>query len=166
MGVVDDDQGRRALDANGCLESRRVIIRFGADSFTYRASDGVANSGIACVSLTITNVNRAPVATDDSYTLGKNGSLSVTAPGVLSNDTDLDADALTAAVVATAAHGSLTLNANGSFTYTPVSNYFGADSFTYRASDGVANSGVATVSLTITNVNRAPVATDDTYSLC
>jgi VCBS repeat-containing protein len=72
-----------------------------------------------------------------------------------------DGDALTAAIVATSTHGALTLNANGSFTYTPASNYFGADSFTYRASDGTANSGVATVSLTITNINRAPVATDE-----
>src|SRR5207249_3452984 len=110
---------------------------FGTDSFTYRVSDGVATSGVATVSLTITNVNRAPVATDDSYTLGKNGSLSVTAAGVLGNDTDLDGDALTAAIVATAAHGSLALNANGSFIYTPVSNYFGVDSFTYRANDGL-----------------------------
>jgi len=45
----------------------------------------------------------------------------------------------------------VTLNANGSFTYTPVSNYFGADSFTYRASDGIANSGMVTVNVTVTN---------------
>src|SRR5206468_12846727 len=83
-----------------------------SDSFTYRASDGVTNSGIATVSLTITNVNRAPVATDDSYGLNKNSSLTVNAPGVLSNDTDLDGDALAAVLVATAAHGSLTLNAD------------------------------------------------------
>src|SRR5882724_8308630 len=164
--VATAAHGSLTLNANGSFTYTPVSNYFGADSFTYRANDGVANSGIATVSLTITNVNRAPVATDDSYTLGKNGSLSVTAPGVLSNDTDLDADALTAAVVATAAHGSLTLNANGSFTYTPVSNYFGADSFTYRANDGVANSSIATVSLSITNVNRAPVAVDDnTYGL-
>src|SRR4029079_18399856 len=89
----------------------------------------------------------------------------VAASGVLGNDTDLDGDALTAAVTTTVAHGSLTLNANGSFIYTPSSNYFGADSFTYQANDGVANSGIATVSLTITNINRAPVATDESYTL-
>src|SRR5439155_13819307 len=88
--------------------------------------------------------NRPPTAADDSYGLNKNSSLTVNAPGVLSNDTDLDGDALAAVPVATTTHGSLTLNANGSFTYTPVSNYFGADSFTYRASDGVANSGIET----------------------
>src|SRR6185436_12843752 len=78
---------------------------------------------------------------------------------------DLDGDSLTATVAAPVAHGSLTLNADGSFTYTPASNYFGADSFTYRANDGVVNSGLATVSLTITNLNRAPVAADDSYTM-
>src|SRR5205085_726252 len=121
--------------------------------------------GLATVSLTITNLNRAPVATDDSYTLAKNASITVTAPGVLSNDGDLDGDSLAAGGVGTVAHGSLTLNADGSFNYTPASNYFGADSFTYRANDGVANSGLATVSLTITNLNRAPVSTDDSYTM-
>ena len=57
------------------------------------------------------------------------------------------------------AHGTLTLNANGSFTYTPTANYNGADSFTYKANDGTADSNVATVSLTINAVNHAPVAT-------
>src|SRR5439155_1484953 len=158
--------GSLTLNANGSFTYTPVSNYFGADSFTYRASDGVATSGTATVSLTITTINRPPVATDDSYNLGKNSSLSVTAPGVLANDTDLDGDALSVvAFVATVAHGSLTLHADGSFTYTPASNYFGGDSFSYRASDGVASSGIATVSLTITNVNRAPVATDDSYTL-
>ena len=157
--------GSLTLNPDGSFTYTPASNYFGADSFTYRANDGVVNSGLATVSLTITNLNRAPVAADDSYTMAKNGSLTVTAPGVLGNDTDLDGDSLTAAVVAAAAHGSLTLNANGSFTYTPASNYFGADSFTYRANDGVANSGIATVSLTITNLNRAPVAADDNYTM-
>jgi len=153
--------GSLILNADGSFTYTPVSNYFGADSFTYRANDGLTNSGIATVSLTITNVNRAPVAADDSYGLNKNSSLTVSAPGVLANDTDLDGDALTALLDTTATHGSLTLNANGSFTYTPVSNYFGADSFTYHANDGAANSGIATVSLAITNVNRAPVALND-----
>src|SRR6185295_4501838 len=110
-------------------------------------NDGLTNSPLATVSLTISNINRAPAVTDDGFTLGKNASLTVNAPGVLSNDTDLDGDTLTATLGTGPTHGTLNLLPNGSFTYTPVSNYFGADSFTYRANDGLTNSALATVSL-------------------
>ena len=58
------------------------------------------------------------------------------AAGVLGNDADPDGDPLTAVLVSGPSHGTLTLNANGSFTYTPNANFNGTDSFTYRASDG------------------------------
>jgi VCBS repeat-containing protein len=163
--ITGPAHGALTLNTNGGFTFTPVSNYFGADSFTYRASDGLTNSGTATVSLTISNVNRAPVAANDSYGLNKNSSLTVTGPGVLANDTDLDGDALTANLIAGPAHGSLSLNPNGGFTYTPVSNYFGADSFTYQANDGVTNSATATVSLTITNVNRVPVAANDTYGL-
>ena len=62
--------------------------------------------------------------------------LTVPAPGVLGNDSDPDGDPLTAVLVTGPSHGSLTLNANGSFSYTPAADFAGSDSFTYRASDG------------------------------
>ena len=58
------------------------------------------------------------------------------APGVLGNDTDVDADALTAALVTESPHGTLALASDGSFTYTPAANFNGTDSFTYTANDG------------------------------
>src|SRR5207247_5315462 len=79
-------------------------------------------------------------------------------------DTDVDGNILTAALVSGPSHGTLTLNADGSFTYTPASNYNGSDSFTYKASDGSANSATATVSLTVRSVNNPPVANDDSYA--
>ena len=85
-------------------------------------------------------------------------------PGVLDGDTDVDGDPLTAVLVAGPSHGTLTLNANGSFTYTPNANYNGTDSFTYRANDGSAHSNVATVTITVNAVNDAPVADNDAYA--
>src|SRR5207245_623958 len=77
------------------------------------------------------------------------------------NDTDVDADTtLTAMVVTGPAHGTLTLNADGSFTYTPAANYNGSDSFTYKANDGIVDSNAATVTITIAAVNDAPVASN------
>src|SRR5439155_20346154 len=74
-------------------------------------------------------------------------------------------DSLTAVLVSGPVNGSLTLNANGSFNYTPNANFNGTDSFSYQANDGTSNSAVATVTLTVTAVNDAPVAAGDNYSV-
>src|SRR5439155_2762215 len=109
-------------------------------------------------------VNDAPVAVNDSYSTAEDTTLDVVATGVLSNDSDVDGDTLSAVLVSQPTHGSLTLNSNGSFSYVPTSNYLGSDSFTYKANDGLADSGIATVNITIGGVNDAPVAVDDSYS--
>jgi TolB protein len=83
---------------------------------------------------------------------------------VLANDSDVESDPLTAELVSGTAHGALTLNANGTFSYMPAANYNGPDSFTYRAKDsGNATSNVATVSLVVNPVNDAPLASSDGY---
>ena len=110
----------------------------GSDSFSYKASDGTLSSSTAQrVSITVLAVNDAPVARADSFTLDEDTTLAITAPGVLSNDTDAEGDALSAIVMTGAGHGSVTLNADGSFVYTPAANFNGTDSFTYSANDGL-----------------------------
>jgi streptogramin lyase len=94
-------------------------------------------------------VNALPVANDDAYTTAQDAPLRVAAPGVLGNDSDADGEALTAARVSGPADGTLTLNADGAFTYTPAAGFHGRDSFTYRASDGTADSNTATVTITV-----------------
>jgi VCBS repeat-containing protein len=89
----------------------------------------------------------------------------VGAPGLLANDSDQEGSALTAAKVTNPAHGTVTVNANGSFAYTPAANYNGPDSFTYRVNDGSANSIAATVTLTVNAVNVAPVALNQSRSV-
>ena len=79
-----------------------------------------------------------------------------TKSGVLANDTAAAGKTLTAKLVAKPAHGTVALNANGSFTYTPTANYNGTDSFRYQANDGSANSNVATATVKVTAVNQAP----------
>ena len=124
----------------------------GSDSFTFKASDGSADSNIATASLTITAVNDAPVASGDSYSTPANTTLAVNVPGVLANDTDVEGDGLSAVLVTSVSHGTLALAPDGSFTYTPNLNYSGPDSFTYHAFDGAANSNDVTVQLTVTAV--------------
>jgi VCBS repeat-containing protein len=162
--VSGPSHGSLSLKADGSFTYVPVANYNGSDSFTYKASDGTNNSVAATVTLTINSVNDAPVAAGDSYSTDENATLNVGASGVLANDTDADGDAMTAVLVSGPAHGSLMLNANGSFTYTPAANYNGSDSFTYRADDGQADSNVATVALTINAVNDVPVAANNSYA--
>ena len=101
----------------------------------------------------------APTATDDTYSTVAGKALTVAAPGVLGNDGDPDAGTtLTAVKASDPQHGTLSLKADGSFTYTPAAGYVGSDSFTYEASDGTAQSAAATATITV----AAPVDLTDT----
>ena len=156
--------GSLTLNADGSFTYTPTALYFGTDTFTYAANDGTVNSAAATVTLTINHVNHAPVANDDSYATAFNTPLNVAAPGVLVNDTDADGDSLTAVLISGPAHGTLALNANGSFSYTPNTNYSGTDTFTYAANDGLVNGNTATVTVTV-NSDIPPVASDDSYSV-
>lgn len=101
----------------------------------------------------VTVSNGPPITVNnDSYSTNQNTLLRVAAPGVLGNDSDAENDPLTAVLVRGPAHGTLTLNADGSFRYQPATNYSGNDSFTYKANDGKADSPVATVQIKVVSV--------------
>src|SRR5207237_1213794 len=125
----------------------------GPDSFTFKANDGTVDSAAATVSLTVVHVNHAPVADAQAVTTAED-----TAKAIVLTASDIDGDALTFSLVAGPAHGALSGTAP-TVTYTPAANYNGPDSFTFKANDGTLNSNVATVTLTVTPVNDAPVAT-------
>jgi VCBS repeat-containing protein len=116
-------------------------------------------SNLATVALTVSAVNDAPTVAADAYSTGEDTALTVAAPGVLGNDSDPDGDSLHAVLGSGPSHGTLALNADGSFTYTPAANFNGSDSFTYRASDGRLESNLATVTLTVSAVNDPPTVT-------
>lgn len=161
--VGDVTHGTLTLNADGTFTYVPNANFNGTDSFTYKVFDGTYYSNTVTVTINVASANDAPVAIDDSYTTNEDTTLSIAASGVLSNDTDLENNALSAIKASDPSHGTVTLNTNGSFTYIPDSNYFGSDSFTYMASDGL-DSDTATVTITINNVNDAPVATVDTYT--
>jgi VCBS repeat-containing protein len=160
--VVDVSHGSLILSADGSFTYAPAEGYIGVDSFTYNATDGVLSSNDAVVTITVIEVNYAPVAVADSYSVDEDDFLTVEAPGVLGNDSDADGDGLYAVLVDDVSHGSLTFNTDGSFTYDPDQDFSGTDTFTYRAYDGIATSDPATVTITVTGVNDAPVAVDDT----
>ncbi len=162
--VLDPTHGTLSLNPDGTFNYTPAANYAGADSFSYFVTDGSLNSSTVNVNITVTAINDAPVANDEAFAIGEDTGLTYALPGVLGNDSDADGNALSAIRVTGPAHGTLTLNANGSFVYTPVANYFGTDTFTYRASDGLLTSGLATVTITIASVNDVPVARAESYS--
>jgi hypothetical protein len=138
----------------------------GTTTFTY---DVAAESGSVClvgtvedtatVTITVYPVNDAPTAVADSFSALASHTLNVAAPGVLANDSDIDADALHARRVNSPAHGVLTLADDGGFSYTPASGYTGPDAFSYRAYDGSVESPTRIVSLTVSAIPPNPTPT-------
>jgi len=162
--VVGPSDGLFTLNLDGSFLYTPNPNFNGIDSFSYVANDGLLDSNIATVLITVDPINDSPVAVNDGYVTDEDTALVVTAAGVLGNDTDLDGDTLIAVLGVGPTNGVLTLSADGSFTYTPNANYNGGDSFTYLAFDGLANSNFATVLITVNPVNDSPVAVDDGYA--
>ena len=134
---------------------------FGPDSFTFRVNAGAVNSNVATVSINVVPVNDAPIATDQpNVTTPEETSLVIALSA-----TDSDGDALTYTVVTLPAHGTLSCTNCANPIYTPALNYFGPDSFTFKANDGTADSNVATVSITVTPVNDAPIANNQSVTV-
>ena len=106
-----------------------------------------------------------PTAANDSYSVTKNQPLAVNAPGVLANDSDQTGGTLTAQLVSPAAHGTVTLRSDGSFTYVPRADFLGTDRFTYQGIDRALSTNIATVSLNVTGPDDAPTSADDSYSI-
>ena len=109
--------------------------------------------------------NARPVAQNDSYTVNEDAMLTIGAAGVLANDSDFEGDPLSAVLISNPANGAVTLNADGSFTYTPNSNFFGTDTFTYVASDGTSQSTAATVTITVIAQPDPPPAVNDAFTI-
>ncbi len=151
--------GAVVLHADGSYTYNPVHDFNGGDSFSFKANDGQLDSNVATVSIAVSAVNDAPVAANGSAS----GNEDTTINGTLSaTDVDNASAQLSYNLVGTnggAAHGSVVVHADGTFTYTPASNFNGSDSFSFKAYDGALDSNVATESLTINAVNDAPVNT-------
>ena len=157
--VQGPGHGLLTLKADGSFSYTPDAGFSGDDSFTYKASDRDLESQ---ATVTITVANAAPTAQGDNYTTGAGIALVVAADrGLLANDSDANGDMLEAVLVEGPAHGLLTLEADGGFSYTPEADFSGDDSFTYKASDGDLESQ-ATVTITV--ANTAPTAQGDNYS--
>jgi hypothetical protein len=158
-GHTSPTHGALVIAADGSFTYTPTANFAGTDTFTYTLTDSSAQTATATVTMTV-NPPAAPVANNDSYSPTSNVTLNVAAPGVRSNDTGTG---ITVTAHTSPSHGTLTINSDGSFTYTSTLNYLGADSFTYTITDAFSRTATATVNLTVT-IPVAPVANNDSYS--
>ncbi|QUD89133.1 Ig-like domain-containing protein [Phenylobacterium montanum] len=156
--------GTLTLNADGSFSYTPTLGYAGPDSFTYVASD-ILSAGTP-TTVTINVLDPPPTTQVDAYGAAGDVATAVSAAqGVLANDIDNNGLTLTAALATNGgpSHGTLTLNGDGSFSYTPTLGYVGADSFTYIASDSLSSSAPTTVTLNVAAQNITGGTGGDTY---
>jgi gliding motility-associated-like protein len=157
--LVDDvTNGTLVFNNDGTFTYTPDTDYLGADTFTYELCDFTALCDFAAVFIQVVPANESPVAADDNYTIDEDEVLSA---NVGDNDTDADGDVLTYAVTTNVSNGTLQFNADGSFTYTPNTEYSGSDTFSYSVCDPAGVCDYADVTINIIPVNDIPNAVDD-----
>jgi|GEM_PF-649418 len=162
--VTDPPNGTAVINPDGSITYTPDANFNGTDSFDYAVCDSDGACDTATVTVLVNTVNDPPTAVDDNVTTSED---TPTTFNVLANDSDVDGNLLpgSVSVLSSPSNGALADNGNGSFTYTPAADFSGVDSFTYEVcdSDGVCAS--ATVNITVTQINDAPVCTNVTPSV-
>ena len=190
-GTTSAENYERALESVAYENTNLINPSTTERTIAWSVNDGIANSNAAFTIIDVGGTNDAPIATDDAAALSANTSTSTSAAnGLLSNDTDPEADPLTIAAIRTGreydsdgitgsiaspltgSYGSLTLNADGSYVYSTDQNAVESlglgdsvtDTFTYTLSDGT-DTDFAQLTLTVTGTNEPPIANDDTVDV-
>jgi hypothetical protein len=165
--ATQPDHGALELASNGTFSYAAAQDYHGPDSFQYRACERDRKSVCSrpvSVSLTVASVNDAPGTANDSYATEEDAPLTVAAPGLLGNDRDVEGSDLTARIDREPGQGNLSLDPDGSFTYTPAADWIGDASFSYTVSDGESTSSPAEVRISVRAANDPPDARDDRAS--
>ena len=159
---VDVTEGTLTLNGDGTFDFDPADNFNGDAVFTYTVNDGRIDSAQATVTITVNSINDAPVAVADAFAIDEDTLFDSVGAGLnlTANDTDTENDALTVILVDDVTEGTLTFTGND-FTYQADPHYHGADSFTYKLSDGDLEFNTVTVTITVNSINDAPVATFD-----
>ncbi|WP_250162504.1 Ig-like domain-containing protein [Psychrobacter sp. WY6] len=167
--VISVPNGSVSMDSNGGISFTPEANFNGQVEFDYTISDGKGGTDTATETITVTAVNDAPIAVNDSYTVAEDGSVILTP---LKGDSDIDGDTLSitsingtaltgAAQVISVPNGSVSIDSNGGISFTPEANFNGQVEFDYTISDGKGGTDTATETITVTAVNDAPIAKPD-----
>ncbi len=169
------DNGVVKIDINGAITFTPEANFNGQVEFDYTISDGKGGTDTATETITVTAVNDAPIAVNDSYTVVEDGSVILTP---LNGDSDIDGDTLSITSIngesmpvlgtakdITVDNGMISVDTAGVITFTPNANFNGSVSFPYTISDGKGGTDTATETITVTAVNDAPIAVNDSYTV-
>ncbi len=168
FAYYDGNQITNLLD-NGAFDGYPALTSGGIDISIYGTNPTV-------YPFYVSNVIAAPLVLNPTYSTSENTALTLTKPGVLTNDLDVYGTNLTAVLLAGPTNGTLNLSSNGGFTYTPAANFSGTDGFTIQVSDklnylGVATAAISvlpatnTLTVTVNNTNRLYGATNPTFTV-
>lgn len=164
VGLTAPSDGGTASVGSGGIVYTPATNFAGTETFSYRVSDGNGATDTATVSVTVDDVNDAPVARSDQFTIRKNTSGNILE--VLANDGDVDGDLLSIIDLGVPSQGGTVGVAGGNaLTYTPAANFAGTETFTYTIGDGRGGTDTATVSVQVENRNNPPSATSDSYTV-
>jgi gliding motility-associated-like protein len=155
--ATDPANGAAVVNTDGSYTYTPKANYHGADNFNITVSDGNGGSATVTVNITVSPVNDAPAGTGDSQTTNEDTPVNGTVTGV-----DIDGDRLTFALTTTPSNGTVIVNSDGSYTYTPNPDYNGADVFTVGVSDGHGGHATVQVNITVIPVNDTPTGTGDT----
>ncbi|TWT74145.1 Ig-like domain-containing protein [Allorhodopirellula solitaria] len=158
--VTAPANGTAVLLASGLVQYTPDADYVGTDSFRVSVSDGVAPAVEATVSITVTDVLAPPVAGDGTLLVAEDEVGSTDLNQFVTTD---PGDTATITLVSSASHGTAEL-LNGILTYRPDADYFGSDSVTYQATNS-AGSDTGVIAITVTPVNDAPIANDDSATV-
>ena len=159
--ISDPSQGRLSGVAPNLTYTPKSNFN-GTDTFTFKANDGSADSSAATVAVTVSAVNDAPVAIPQVVITSQNAAKSITLVGI---DVDNDNSSLTYKIGQSSKNGTLSTISGTTVTYTPNRGFSGGDSFSFKVNDGKLDSSVATVTIVVTAINNAPVATDQSVTV-
>ena len=163
LRVTDVEQaahGQVVLNADGSVTYTPDKDYFGPDSYSYTVADGKGGVSTGTVAVTVRPVNDPPVAASVTLMTNEDAPLS----GRLPMATDVEGDPIAYSAALAPAHGTLVVNADGSYVYTPAADYFGGDSFSYTVSDAGGSNSYA-VAVTVKPVNDAPVIVNRTLTV-
>ena len=155
--------GTVSVDAQGNFTYTPVTDFVGSDTFTYTITDVDGDTSTATVTINIANVNQLPNAVDDTFGMDENTQLTGTLLG--NDDLGDEATTVTAFDNTSVNGGTVSVDAQGNFTYTPVTDFVGSDTFTYTITDVDGDTSTATVTVNVANVNLLPDAVDDSFNV-